>query len=136
MILTGKTALVTGGARRVGRAIAIRLAQSGCNLAIHFQRSAADAEQTARTCRELGVRCECFAADLADLSQAQNLPKRVAGAMGSVDFLINNASDFEPMTLDDFSIERWERTLRINVTAPMVSSFLTMGSPLLTTLGV
>lgn len=120
MNLSRKTALITGGARRVGRAIAIRLAESGCNVAIHFHQSESDAAQTVAACRGFGVRSESFAANLADLAQAQELPARVAQAFGSVDFLINNASDFERMTLNDFTIEQWERTLRINVTAPMV----------------
>jgi pteridine reductase len=120
MNLTGRVVLVTGAARRVGRAIALRLAQAGSRIAIHYHRSAADAEETATRCRAAGVEAATFCADLADPDAAAALPPAVLKRFGSLDVLVNNASVFERMTIDQFSVDDWERTLRINLTAPMV----------------
>ena len=119
MELEGRVALVTGAARRVGRAIAVRLARAGCHVAVHYHTSGADAERTAATCRELGVRAEVLAADLADPRGAEKLIPDVLGRFGRLDVLVNNASVFERMTLDDFTVADWQRTMQINLTAPL-----------------
>lgn len=120
MELAGKTVLITGAARRVGRAIALRLARAGVNVAVHYNRSAADAESCAAACRALGVRAATFAAALDDPRAAANLPAAVAREFGGLEILINNASVFDRMSLDDFDIAAWERELRVNLTAPMI----------------
>lgn len=120
MELSGRVALVTGAARRVGRAIALRLAQAGCNVAVHYRGSAADAVATVDACRAAGVRGEGFAADLGDAAAGRRLVQEVLARFGRLDVLINNAAVFEPMRVDEFDVARWERTLRINLTAPMV----------------
>lgn len=120
MELQGRVALVTGAARRVGAAIAERLAGAGCAIALHYNNSEADAEQTAGRCRAAGARVELFRADLSDLDATRKLAPRVLAAFGRLDVLVNNASIFERMTLDRFDQQAWERTMRVNVTAPML----------------
>jgi pteridine reductase len=120
MELAERVALVTGAGRRVGRAIAVRLAQSGCRVAVHYGRSAAEAAQTAEQCRAAGGAAEPLAADLAEPAAAAGLVEQVLGRFGRLDVLVNNASVFEAMGVDEFKLADWERTLRINLTAPMV----------------
>jgi len=120
MDLRERVVLVTGAARRVGRAIAQRLAQEGCRIAIHYRASRGDADAVARSCGALGVECELFQADLADGAACTGLVSNVLARFGRLDVLINNASTFERMQLDDFDLARWEHTLRVNLTAPVV----------------
>lgn len=120
MQLENRVALVTGAARRVGRAIVTRLADAGCHIALHYHRSDDEAEQTARECRQAGVRVELFRADLADPAAATNLPAQSLDAFGRLDILINNASHFPQQKLEDFTLADWSKTLAINLTAPML----------------
>ncbi len=120
MQLKGRTALVTGAGKRVGRAIAVRLAQAGCDVAVHFNRSAKEAADTVGQCRRMGVRAESFKADLADHAAARELAMNVLKVFGRLDILVNNASVFEPQSLEDFSIEAWNRDFAVHVTAAMV----------------
>lgn len=120
MELKGRTALVTGAGRRVGKAIALRLARTGCDVAIHYNRSADEAGVVAVECQRLGVRSVAMAADLEDPNACRTLVAQVLAQFGRLDVLVNNASLFEPMDVDHFSILQWERHLRVNVTAPMV----------------
>ncbi|GMU80871.1 MAG: beta-ketoacyl-ACP reductase [Planctomycetota bacterium] len=120
MKLDRRVALITGAARRVGRAIALRLAAAGCKTAIHYHRSDADAAETVRLCRAEGVEAETFSADLADAAAIDPLVEAVCARFGRLDFLINNASTFEKMSLDTFDLAAWDETLRVNLTAPML----------------
>jgi len=124
MNLNGRIVLVTGAGRRVGRAIAQRLARDGCRLAIHYHTSQADAEETADHCRDSGAAAvELFQEDLADPEGPDRLAKTVIDRLGGLDVLINNASVFETMRLDEFTLAAWERALRVNLTAPMALTF-------------
>lgn len=120
MDLRGKNALITGAARRVGRAIAMRLAQSGCNVCLHFHRSREEADETARACQALGVKAVCLPADLAEPVACRKLVANYFEHHNGLDVLINNASLFEPMRLDAFDVAAWNRTLQVNLTAPMI----------------
>jgi pteridine reductase len=120
MELTGRVALVTGGGKRVGRAIVERLAQAGCQVAIHYNRSESDAEEAVATCRSLGVAADAFGADLGDRDAVAALVPSVVARLGRLDILINNASIFETMPIEDFTLAEWDRTLQINLTAPMM----------------
>ncbi len=120
MQLTDRVVLITGAARRVGRAIALRLASAGCHVAVHYHGSADDAATTAADCRARGVQSEVFQADLGDAVATAALVPAVLGRFGRLDVLVNNASVFERMRLEDFAPAAWEATLRVNLTAPMV----------------
>jgi pteridine reductase len=120
MDLAKRVVLVTGAGRRVGRAIALRLAESGCRVAVHFRNSGAEARQTAAACQAAGAQAEVFEADLADFAATAGLVPRVLAHFGRLDILVNNASVFAPMTIGEFALPAWELTLRVNLTAPMV----------------
>jgi hypothetical protein len=112
-------ALVTGSARRLGRAIALHLAARGWDLAVHYRGSADDAAQTARDIGALGARAETFAADLADEAQCSALLPAVAARLGRIDAVVNNASLFEYDAVADFSYAAMDRHWRAN-TAPAI----------------
>lgn len=111
--------LVTGAARRVGRAIALDLAAHGFDLALHFRSSGNDAEATATTARESGARAQCFGTDLSDEAACRALVPAVAKAMGRIDAVVNNASHFEYDNAETFSYAAMEAHWRAN-TAPAV----------------
>ena len=112
-------ALVTGSARRLGRAIALELAANGWDVAVHHRRSAADAERTVADAVALGARAHPFAADLADPSACAGLLPLVRTHFGSVRAVVNNASLFEYDSVADFDVACMERHWRAN-TAPAI----------------
>jgi len=112
MSLSGKTALVTGGARRVGRAIVEELAAAGCRVVIHYNGSAADADALARTLRD----ATAVAADLRDREAASRL---VAAAGGRLDILVNSAAGYARTPLSSLSDDAWNDMLALNLAAPM-----------------
>ncbi|WP_022707288.1 SDR family oxidoreductase [Paracoccus zeaxanthinifaciens] len=111
-------ALVTGGAKRLGRAMALELARMGHPVAIHYAGSAEAAEQTAADARALGVDARTFQADLLDHDQAGALVGRVHDAMGQLGVLVNNASIFDYDNLHSASMEGWDRHMDSNLRAP------------------
>ena len=116
-----KRALVTGGAKRLGRAMALYLAGRGVDVAIHYHGSDAEAEATADEARAKGVRAAILQADLLDEGATADLVARAAQALdGPLDVLINNASIFEYDTLKSASRESWDRHFGSNLRAPFV----------------
>lgn len=122
MDLTGRTALVTGGARRVGRAIALALGGRGARVAVHYGASAADAAAVVDELRRAGTTAAAFAADLADASAVVGLGARVAAALGPVDVLVNNASVFYRTPLAALDEHAWDHNLAVNAKAPYLLS--------------
>ncbi len=117
MDLHGTTALVTGAARRVGRAVALELARGGCDVAIQYRTSHEDAARVADAIHSLGRRCCLIRADLSVPGEWSRIVQEAVDGLGSPGVLVNNASVFEPMALDEFDADRWERTFRVNLTA-------------------
>ena len=111
-------ALVTGAARRLGRAMALALAEDGLAVAIHCHGSDAEAGALAEEIRAKGGRAEVFAADLLDLDQAEALVPEVARRMGRLSVLVNNASIFEYDDILSASRDSWDRHLGSNLRAP------------------
>ncbi len=111
--------LVTGAARRLGRAIALELAAHGFDIALHYRGSQREAEATAAEARALGARADCFAADLADEAACRALVPAVAKAMQRIDAVVNNASHFEYDNAETFSHAAMDAHWRAN-TAPAV----------------
>ncbi|AQS49384.1 short chain dehydrogenase [Thioclava nitratireducens] len=116
-----KRALVTGGAKRLGRAMALYLAERGLDVAIHYHGSAEDAEATAAEARAKGVRAEILQADLLDEAATAALVPHAAHLLdGPLDLLINNASIFEYDTIRSATRESWDRHIGSNLRAPFV----------------
>ncbi|HEY5609110.1 MAG TPA: SDR family oxidoreductase [Alphaproteobacteria bacterium] len=114
------TVLITGAARRIGRAIAIELARAGWAVAVHYHRSAEDAESLAREIAASGGRATALAAALTDESAVQALVPRAAAALGPVTCLVNNASAFEPDTIATVTRASWDTHMETNLRAPLV----------------
>lgn len=96
MDLSGKAALVTGGAKRVGRAIVLALARAGCDLAVHYRSSHSEAEETETAVSALGRRAVLIQGDLNDASAWPAVIERVVARLGRLDILVNNAALFDP----------------------------------------
>jgi hypothetical protein len=111
--------LVTGAAKRVGRAIALDLAAHGFDIAVHCRASRDEAEATADDARAAGARAQVFAADLADEAACRALVPQVARAMGRLDAVVNNASHFAYDNAESFSYAAMDAHWRAN-TAPAV----------------
>lgn len=119
MKLEGKVVLVTGAARRVGRAIAVALAGRGARLAVHYNRSRAEALRLAAELRAIsGQEPIAVRADLDRVSAAQRLVAEVARKTGRLDVLINNASIYERTPLGTVSASAWDRHLSANLRSP------------------
>jgi NAD(P)-dependent dehydrogenase (short-subunit alcohol dehydrogenase family) len=114
-----RTALVTGGARRIGRAIVERLASAGYAVAIHCHRSDHEAHALKRALQAKGARAEVVAADLADGAALAALVRGARTALGPLTLLVNNASAFEPDDIHSLDEALWERHFRINLRAPV-----------------
>ncbi len=114
------TALVTGGARRIGRALSLALADSGFAVAVHHHRSKADAETLVAEIHKRGGNAVALAADLADEAAVKELLPRAAAALGLIGILVNNASIFESDTVATATRDSWERHLAVNLRAPFV----------------
>lgn len=116
--LAGGVALVTGGARRLGRAFVEALAGRGMRVAIHHGASADEAVALAATLREAGGEAETFGADLRDAGQAVALPGRVVERFGALDVLVNSAAVMERLPVAETTIAAWDAILALNLRAP------------------
>ncbi len=122
MELEGRAALVTGGARRVGRAIVAELAGAGCDLAIHYRRSGEEAAELAGLVAEAGRRAVLVRGDLNDPACWPEIIRAAVDGLGRLDILVNNAAVFTPPeadTIERFDGELWESTIRTNLVAPV-----------------
>jgi NAD(P)-dependent dehydrogenase (short-subunit alcohol dehydrogenase family) len=117
-----KTALVTGGGRRIGKAITQDLAAHGFAVGIHSNRSAVEAEALAAMITAGGGRAAVIEADLTDMCAVEGLIGAATAALGPISLLINNASIFEDDSLADFDWETWDRHFAIHLKAPAMLS--------------
>jgi pteridine reductase len=115
--LEGAAALVTGAGTRLGEAIAIGLAQSGCDVAIHYHGSAEGAEKTARAVRAAGRSAELLKADLADASAAKGLADKAARALKRLDIVVNSAAIMVREPVESVTPESWDATFDLNLRA-------------------
>lgn len=118
MEIAGKGALVTGAAKRIGRAIALALAERGADVVVHYHRSEAAAHETARAIEALGVRALVLPADLANVREIERLIERAADFLGRLDILVNNASVFFRTPFGSTTEEEWDVHLDVNLKAP------------------
>jgi NAD(P)-dependent dehydrogenase (short-subunit alcohol dehydrogenase family) len=114
------TALVTGAGKRLGRVMALYLAQRGHDIAVHYATSAEEAEAVAAEIRGLGRRARTFQADLLVEAETQALVPAATAALGPLTVLVNNASIFEYDRIDTATRQSWDRHLESNLRAPYV----------------
>lgn len=117
----GRTALITGGAVRIGAMITEALASEGVNVIIHHSRSQREAEELAKKCAGKGVKAELFRCDFStpEITEAQT---RLLFSQKQVDYLINNAAIFKSIGLERTSLAEWQKHININLTAPFLLS--------------
>jgi NAD(P)-dependent dehydrogenase (short-subunit alcohol dehydrogenase family) len=115
--LEGAAALVTGAGQRIGQAIAIGLAQAGCDIAIHYRGSATGAEETARAVRAAGRRAELLQADLSDATASRGLADQAARALKRLDIVINSAAIMVRQPVETVTPESWDATFDLNLRA-------------------
>ncbi|MBB5059789.1 3-oxoacyl-[acyl-carrier protein] reductase/pteridine reductase [Granulicella aggregans] len=118
--LAGKTVLVTGGAKRIGREIALTLARAGASVAITFGGSQAAAEETVRDLSALDVQAMAVRCELRDPEDVKQSVGAVIEEFGRLDILVNNAGTFESVALEDISVEAWDRMFEVNTRAPFL----------------
>lgn len=120
--LAGQTALITGAAQRLGRALSLALADEGVHLVLHYHRSAEAVESLADTIRGKGVSCWPIAADLTQPGKVETLWNDAVDATGTIHILINNASIFHTETLAQVTPESFQRNMQIHALTPLVLS--------------
>lgn len=116
----GKRALITGGAKRLGRETALALTRAGASLAIHYNASSQAAETLCREIGALGGAAVTLQADLSRSSEVESLFNSAWTELGTVDFLVNNASIFPAGGLDDLEIQDLHQNLQVNAWAPFL----------------
>jgi pteridine reductase len=122
MELDGKVAVVTGGAVRLGKALALALAERGVRVGVHYNSSAGPAQETAAQIKALGSDALAIRADLHQTSQAREILARAAEHFGQVDILVNSAAIFEPGDLADTTETDWDDHFAVNLKAPFFLS--------------
>src|SRR3979411_3457741 len=120
--LLGKTALVTGAARRLGRASALALARAGADVAITFLNSAREAQQTVVDLSGLGVRAFALRCDVTDEKSVKAMMKEVARELGTVDILVNNAANYETAEFEYLTVKQWDAMFASNTRGPFLVS--------------
>jgi pteridine reductase len=122
MELDGKVAIVTGGAVRLGRALALALAEQGARLVIHYGSSAGPAQETMTEIKAMGSDALAVQADFSQSGQAPSIVERAVAHFGQVDILVNSAAIFEPGKWDDTTEANWDRHFAINLKSPFFLS--------------
>lgn len=118
MTLQEKVALVTGSAKRIGRAVANALADRGVHQAVHYRTSKTEADEAVELFRVLGVEAESFQADLSQVKEVEALASEVLKRFGRLDILVNNASVFFPSPLGEVTDLQWDTLINTNLKGP------------------
>jgi NAD(P)-dependent dehydrogenase (short-subunit alcohol dehydrogenase family) len=117
-LLQGHVALVTGAAKRLGRAVALRLAEEGADVVIHYRSSEADARSAVAEIEKLGRRGSAIAAELTSVVDIKRLFDEAAKQFGRLDILVNSAANFLPSSIVSTTEEIWDASLDSNLRAP------------------
>ena len=120
--LAGKVALVTGGAKRLGKAAGLALAKAGADVAITFLASAKEAQQTAKQIENLGVRALAVPCDVTDPKSVRAAIAAVIRKFSGLDILVNNAGRYETVAFDQLSLQQWNTIFATNVRGPFLVS--------------
>jgi NAD(P)-dependent dehydrogenase (short-subunit alcohol dehydrogenase family) len=120
--LRGKTVLITGGARRLGRASALALAGAGADVAITFRASMRDAQRTVIDVSGLGVRALALACDVTDEKSVKSAVKEAVRELGGIDILVNNAANYETAIFEKLTLGQWDAMFASNTRGPFLVS--------------
>lgn len=120
--LKGQIALVTGAAKRIGRAIALALAEAGASVAITWRDSETEALQTVADIEKLGVQAAAFRAELRDPAQIRAAVHAAVARFSRLDILVNNAGRFETAALENITLEQWDAMFETNTRAPFLAA--------------
>jgi 3-oxoacyl-[acyl-carrier protein] reductase/pteridine reductase len=120
--LAGKVALVTGGAKRLGRAAALALAEAGADLAVTYLHSEAEVRRTSRELEKAGARVLAISCDVSDPQSVTAAVKQVIAKWGGLDILINNAGAYETVSFEDLTLQQWDSIFGVNVRGPFLVS--------------
>ena len=116
--LGGKVALVTGSAKRLGRAVALRLAEEGADVVVHYRSAQAEAHETVRQIEKFGCRAVAIGADLCSVAEIKRLFDEAGKHFGRLDILVNSAANFLPASMVSTTEEIWDSALDTNLRAP------------------
>ena len=116
MRFEGKTALVTGASRGIGKATAIKLANEGADIAVHYVQSAGKAEEVCERIRGMGRRCITTAAEVTDREAVTAMVATTIDELGRIDLLANNAGIVGNQSFDTLTYEQWDRIIAVNLT--------------------
>src|ERR1700746_415162 len=116
--LTARVALVTGAGKRLGRAVALRLAEEGAGGAVHYHQSAKDAAEVVGKIEEMGQRAVAIRADLGSVDEIRKLFLETGNELGRLDLLVNSAANFLTGSVISTTEEIWDASLDTNVKAP------------------
>ena len=120
--LRGKTALITGGAKRLGRASALALAQAGADVAITFRDSSQEAQQTVADLSALGVRAFALRCDITNEPSVRSMMKDAGRELGHIDILVNNAANYETVEFEELTVKQWDAMFASNTRGPFLVS--------------
>jgi len=121
-ILQGKVALITGAAKRLGKASALALAEAGANVAITYLRSKREADERVDEIHALGVEGLAVRCDVTDEVSVRRTVKNVVQRFGGLDILVNNAGNYETVEFDQLTLKRWDAIFASNVRGPFLVS--------------
>ena len=116
MDLNGKVALVTGGAKRLGKAIVHALAERGCQLVVHYHTSQIEAQETVQDLRTTGREAIAIRADITQESDVEHMIEQAVERFGRIDVLVNNAAIFYRTPIDTVTFDDWEQIINVNLT--------------------
>jgi NAD(P)-dependent dehydrogenase (short-subunit alcohol dehydrogenase family) len=118
--LQGKTALITGAARRLGRASALALAKAGADVAITFRNSAREARETVVDLSGFGVRAFALHCDVTDEASVRSMMEEAGRELGRIDILVNNAANYEAVEFEKLTVKQWDAIFASNARGPFL----------------
>ena len=121
-LLQNHVALVTGAAKRIGKVLALALAESGANVAITYRDSEAEATRTVAELRALGIQADAFQCNVRSPDSIRQAVAAVAAAFGRIDILVNNAGIFETAALESITVPQWDAMFETNTRGPFLVS--------------
>ena len=120
--LKGRVVLITGGARRIGREIALAMGKAGADVAITYLNSAREAQGTVERLRGTGASALALSCDVRDEKSVRNALKRVTSEFGGLDVLVNNAAIYQTLEFESISVKQWDEMFATNARGPFLVS--------------